>query len=217
MSKPEFIARQGRRPTGLLGRLVARIMAKETRPENERTLGFLNLTEQDQVFEIGFGHGETLNRIARQVPKGRMGGIDFSQVMVSHARRRNRKWIDQGRMDLRLGDSAEIPDDVGHFTKVFSVHTIYFWQRPADHLSQAFRILHPRGRLVLGYRSTADEKAVRSFPDPVYRFPGVADVEDHLRVIGFENVGTNTAFVGERLMHWTVAEKPAPPGIPTDR
>jgi len=32
MAKPEFIARQGRRPSGVLGHLVARIMARETRP-----------------------------------------------------------------------------------------------------------------------------------------------------------------------------------------
>ena len=42
MKKPLFIARQGRRPSGFLGRFVALIMAYETERENRRTLRLLH-------------------------------------------------------------------------------------------------------------------------------------------------------------------------------
>ena len=41
MRRPEFIARQASCPTGLLGRLLARIMATETLAANDRTLELL--------------------------------------------------------------------------------------------------------------------------------------------------------------------------------
>ena len=51
MRKPEFIARQSRRPTGLLGAIVARVMARETRPENERALHLLDLADGDSFID----------------------------------------------------------------------------------------------------------------------------------------------------------------------
>jgi hypothetical protein len=38
MRKPRFIGKQGRKPSGLLGRIVAHVMAKETAGENEFAL-----------------------------------------------------------------------------------------------------------------------------------------------------------------------------------
>jgi hypothetical protein len=35
MRKPRLIAKQGRKPSGLLGQIVARVMAKETADEND--------------------------------------------------------------------------------------------------------------------------------------------------------------------------------------
>jgi hypothetical protein len=85
MKKPYFIARQGRRLSGLLGHIVARVMARETRTENDRTLELLELHGDDDVFEIGLGHGATLYRAAQMVRTGHLAGADLSEVMVNIA------------------------------------------------------------------------------------------------------------------------------------
>jgi len=41
MSKPELIARQSAHPRGLLGHVVARVMALETAPLNRRVLALV--------------------------------------------------------------------------------------------------------------------------------------------------------------------------------
>lgn len=208
MTKPEFIARQSRRPTGLLGAIVARVMARETRPENDRALELLDLEESDRLIDIGCGHGETLFAADRMVRLGSSAGVDFSEVMLRRARVRNREAVWDTRITLHHTDTASLPFDANRFDKALSVHTIYFWPDPAAHLAEAFRVLHPGGRFVLCYRSTADRPAVEGFPDTVYRFPSVQETEEALRLVGFDQPETLTANLGGRLIHWTIALKP---------
>lgn len=210
MTKPEFIARQGRRPTGLLGAIVARVMARETRPENDRALELLDLEEGDRLIDIGCGHGETLFKADRMVHLRNSSGVDFSEVMLRRARARNRDAVWDTRLTLHHADTASLPFDANRFDKALSVHTIYFWPDPAAHLAEAFRVLCPGGRFVLCYRSTADRQAVEGFPNTVYRFPSVGETEETLRLAGFPQSETLTANDAGRLIHWSIALKPAP-------
>lgn len=208
MTKPEFIARQGRRPTGLMGAIVAHVMVRETRPANKRALELLGLEDGDRLIDIGCGHGETLFTADRLVRLGNSVGVDFSEVMLRRARARNRGAIWDTRLALHHADTASLPFDANRFDKALSVHTIYFWSDPAAHLAEAFRVLRPGGRFVLCYRASADRRAVGGFPDMVYRFPSVREVEATMVSFGFLNPDTTTADIAGRLTHWSVAEKP---------
>ncbi|SRR5216684_4210752 len=66
MRKPQFIAKQGRKPSGLPGQIVARVIAKETADENDFVLELLQLQPEDTVLEIGCGHGTLWQRLRRQ-------------------------------------------------------------------------------------------------------------------------------------------------------
>lgn len=61
MRRPEFIARQASNPSGLLGRLLFRLMAAETLAVNERALELLAPEPSARILEVGFGHGRTLD------------------------------------------------------------------------------------------------------------------------------------------------------------
>ena len=126
MKKPLFIARQGRRPHGSFGYVVAWIMAGETAGENQQTLRLLDLQAGDAVLEVGFGHGRTLARAAEIAHRGHVSGIDFSDVMVDVASRRNRCAIAGGRMELHHAGSRSLPFADNQFDKAYSVH----WSAP---------------------------------------------------------------------------------------
>ena len=196
--KPLFIARQGRRPSGILGRVIARIMACETSAENDRALELLALRADDRLIELGCGHGATLAKAAHVITKGDLAGVDFSSVMIAEARRRNRRHVEAGRMSLHLGSSEDLPFTDEGFTAALSVHTIYFWQDPVAHLKEARRILVPGGRLLLGFRPAEDRHFVASYPGDVYTIRRTAEIVGLMKCCGFRHVFVRAAQFGNR-------------------
>ncbi len=187
MKRPEFIARLARSPSGLLGRLLARLMAVETARENAKALQLLDLQADDRVLEIGFGHGKTLGRAAETVASGFLAGVDPSPDMWKMATRRHQRLIAQKRIELKLGDSRAIPYEDRRFTMAFSVNTIYFWPNPAEDLREIRRVLSGGGRFVLGFHRK-DDRVLADFPASVYKFYSAGEVESLLQDAGFEQV-----------------------------
>lgn len=209
MGKPLFIARQSRRPSGLFGQIVARIMPFVTARDNARTLEFLELAGKDRVLEVGCGHGRTLTLAAARAEGIAATGVDFSEVMIDVARRRNADLIEAGRVRIDLADAAKLPYDDDAFTKAYSVHTIYFWSEIDAHLSEILRVMAPGGRLVLGFHPSDDPKVRAELPAAVYRLRTLAEVEAAIERCGFVDVSTASSRIGKLLMAWLVAHKAA--------
>jgi SAM-dependent methyltransferase len=201
--RPEFIARQAACPSGLLGRIVGRIMAAETTEANRVAVQLLDLRPTDRVLEVGFGHGATIAHLASAVPQGHVAGVDVSEEMLSLASGRNRARITKGMVELRLASAKDLPYPDGCFDKVLCVHTLYFWREPERALAEIRRVLKSTGRLVLAWRH--DLEALRSFPEAVYRFHDVDRVCALLRSSGFaEPRRVEHAHRGAKL-HFAVA------------
>jgi SAM-dependent methyltransferase len=187
MRRPEFIARQSGCPSGILGRVIGRVMAVETAAANECALQLLRLEPTDRVLEVGFGHGCTIERAADRLPHGFIAGVDISEQMVRTASHRNRHHITAGRVALELSDGSPLPFQDGSFDKAFAVHVLYFWPEPLDQLREIRRVLKPGGCCVLGVRVRSDKRTA-DFPRSVYRFYDVSEVEALLARSGFREI-----------------------------
>jgi alpha/beta hydrolase family protein len=71
LKRPIFIARQFARPSGLIGRVIADIMGRETAELNNEAIRVLEPSPTDWVLEVGFGDGRTIERLASIVANGR--------------------------------------------------------------------------------------------------------------------------------------------------
>ena len=182
MRRPEFVARQSACPSGLLGRLIGHVMARETVTANETALELLELQPADHVLEVGFGHGATIARVAAAVSGGRVAGVDPSAEMCRMAGRRNRRAVASGRVELRRGSVEALPHLDRTFDKVLTVHTLYFWPDLATPFREIARVLKVGGRLVLAHRT--DRGAERDFPPAVYSFRDDDEVAGALRQAG---------------------------------
>jgi ubiquinone/menaquinone biosynthesis C-methylase UbiE len=187
MKRPVFIARQSARPSGFLGRVIAGVMAHETSDLNERAVHLLRPSPSDQVLEIGFGHGRTIERLAHVVSSGRVCGVDVSESMLNMAVRRNRRAIAEGRVELLHGDCASIPFDDTSFDGTLAVHTLYFWRDPDACLREIRRVLRPSGRLVLGFLR-GDSPQRNRFPNEVYTFHQEQSVGAMLETCDFGSI-----------------------------
>jgi ubiquinone/menaquinone biosynthesis C-methylase UbiE len=187
MRRPTFIAQQSGNPSGLLGRIIAWIMAFETAAQNDAAREALLLEKTDRVLELGFGHGRTIESIAHAVPGGLVAGVDHSPEMLRVASERCAALVAANRVELACCDSRALPYPAGSFDKVLAVHALYFWPNALEQLREAARVLQPSGLLVLGFRPK-DDPACGDFPATVYTFYGRDQVKDLLEGAGFADV-----------------------------
>jgi ubiquinone/menaquinone biosynthesis C-methylase UbiE len=186
MRRPHFIAEHARHARGLLGRLIAFIMARETWRQNLRAMDGLDIEQADHVLDIGCGHGRSLTEFAARAPRGRVVGVDPSELMVEIAKRRNRRLIDAARVDVVLSsvESLPFPDDI--FDKAQCVHVLYFWKDIEMSLREIARVMKPGGRLALLFRTNADPKVIASFPTEIYRVPALTEISAALQRAGMD-------------------------------
>lgn len=188
--KPEWIARQSAHPTGLVGHLVARVMALDSAAVNRRAVARLDPVAGERILELGCGHGRTLRRVAARQGHGFAAGVDPSEVMLAIARSHLHREIADGRAQVDEGDADRIPHADAAFDKVFSVNTLYFWRRLDSGLRELRRVLRPRGELLLVFRDGSDGSAAAELPTSVYTLRSAEEVADELQAAGFGAVAS---------------------------
>jgi ubiquinone/menaquinone biosynthesis C-methylase UbiE len=191
MPKPELIARQSSHPRGLIGHVVARVMALDTASVNRRMLEHLEPKPGERILELGCGHGRTLRRVACGVGAGGLAvGVDPSEVMQRIARRHNRSAVAAGRVRVMAGTSDRVDLPSASFDKVFSVHTLYFWPDLALGLLELRRLLREGGELWLGFHSSENERVAADLPKSVYTLRSPEQVLAAIRAAGFADAST---------------------------
>ncbi len=158
---------QGRRPSGLLGRVAVLLMAHRAsnRLRNLWAVSLLEVKSDDRVFEIGFGPGLAIAELSRIAVDGYVRGIDHSELMVRHAAKRNAEAVKSGRVDLRLGSVERLPAFEVPFDKVLAVNAPPFLDRPGELLQELRRALRTGGRIAIAYQprgaGASDEAAAK--------------------------------------------------------
>ena len=139
---------QLRNPSGLSGRLSGRVMTFANAKPNTLATAALGMREGESLLELGCGPGRALQGLLRLPHLARVIGVDWSEVMLAHAARRNRRALEAGRLVLIRGDFAKLPfiDEIAD--AVLAVNVVYFMHSSAA-VREARRVLRPGGRIVL--------------------------------------------------------------------
>ena len=216
------ITSQCRKPTGWLGRLLARNMNFRHAGVTAWGLGQVPLQGRFTMLDVGCGGGATIRRLAEAAPEGKVYGIDYSAASVAVARRANARRIEEGCVDIRQGTVSQLPFPDAMFDFVSAVETHYYWPDLSQDLREILRVLKPGGRLAIiaetyrGSRLDALYAPAMSLLRATYL--SVKEHGDALAEAGFADVEV----AEERRKGWICAVGRKPPtvgrasAIPTD-
>lgn len=186
---------------GLLPEVVARAASYPGESVARAVLELTELEAADAVLELGCGSGRVLSAVAARLRQGFVAGVDPSELMVRHARARNRRWIALGRADIRSGHSGDLsPYADGRFDTVYGAHVVYFWTEPRRDLAEIRRVLRPGGLLLLGFfpAEPGATSATRFSPDRAERL---------LSDAGFSEVRAERRAAGRSSLAWVRATR----------
>lgn len=207
MPLAKFIAKQLRKPSGWFGKQVmARLLNRFNAPMNTQALDLLAVQPADRVLEVGFGGGELLGRLAAGATEGLVVGVDFAPEMVERGAKQYRVPVEAGRVAVRCANAEALPYPDGHFTKICTVNTLYFWDDPARVLAELHRVLAESGLLVIGF---APKSAMQDRPFVAYGFTlyEADEVGSMMEKAGFDAVQLVPSQVGRHAFFGAVATK----------
>ena len=179
---------QAAKPTGFIGKILAKGMARGHKAFYENTVKVLDLKHDDRILEIGFGAGLFIKRHASHVSK--IAGIDISEDMVELAGSINKDLLGSGKVEFKQGDVTSLPWDDNEFSAVVGIETFFFWPEPLKSLKEIFRVLAPGGRLVIEMAFNKDDgldhvKHIKKYEMRLY---SAAEMKQLLIKAGFSEV-----------------------------
>lgn len=142
-----FVASQLAHPRGLAGWLVRLGMNRGNAGINAFLLEQMSLNKADDVLEIGFGGGMNIRRFLDQAAS--FVGVDRSADVVRAATARFGR--DHRRATFVVANVEDLPFEDSRFTKVATVHTVYFWTSLERGFAEIHRTLRPGGLLAVGF------------------------------------------------------------------
>jgi len=208
MNFSTFFSKQARRPEGLFGRIVMRMVFDQGNAFlNNFVNDLMSVQTDDRILEIGAGTGKLINKMALKINIGLIEGIDFSSEMVSIARKRNAENIAKEKVKIVEDNFDEISYKKDSFTKACSVNTLYFWPSPASTTKKLAEILKPGGKLILAFEDIEQLKQ-RNLNQDVFNLYSKDEVQDLLINTGFShNVKIVSRKKGNLSFHCVVAIK----------
>ncbi|MDQ4070688.1 MAG: methyltransferase domain-containing protein [Actinomycetota bacterium] len=189
-------------PKGARGWLAAQVVARLTGEANRWMVDRLEVGPDDRVLDVGCGPGLAVAYAAGPRWASHVVGVDSSEVMVRQARRRNRRAIVEGRVEIHCGDAARLPLPDRSFTAAGSLNSLQFWPAPEKGLAELHRVLEPGGRVAVVLMARSDEAPGPRPP------PWVEETADRMRDAGFAEVSTASETFGAVLHRALLARRP---------
>jgi SAM-dependent methyltransferase len=182
-----ILANQFRKPKGLLGKIVSRMMIKGNSREYKMLIREMQIRSGEKLFEIGYGHGWGIQQICSQYDS-HVSGIDFSELMYKQACRRNRKYIQLKKVELFFGDFLNFEILPFRYDKIFCLNVIYFW----DELNKPFGKIHEslkdEGLFCFAMAHRDDLNKLKFTDDSVFNKYTIEEVVERLKQAGFREI-----------------------------
>lgn len=182
-----FLSKHFKKPEGLLGRFVSRMLIKFNSAVYDAIEKKAELSNNLNIFEIGYGPGYGITYLSSKYELN-YSGIDFSELMFKQATKRVKRSRLEGQVNLDYGDFLESNYPSGKQDRVIFSNVTYFWDDLTLPFSKIQKMLRKDGKLVF-YMSGADRLKERDFTSTEHFIHHeIGDVKEKLMEVGFKNV-----------------------------
>ncbi|TYR81536.1 class I SAM-dependent methyltransferase [Priestia megaterium] len=186
-----WLGKQLSNPKGMFSKWVGTYMAKGNQQANQWTISLLQAAPEDCILEVGTGNGTAIHSILEKNKAiENVYGIDISASMVKEAMKLNETFIRNNRAEIMIGSVESIPYETESFTKVYTIHTVYFWPDIEKGLREIHRVLKPEGRVFMTF-TLSDQLQQMNHTKNFSRY-SPHDLERLLEKTGFSHVDINT-------------------------
>lgn len=163
----QAIASQLKHPSGEKGIEMANMMNETNINMTRHSIQNLNISKENKILELGHGNAGHVEFLFEQAENLKYYGLETSELMFQEARQINRNFVSQKQAFFSVYDGNKIPFEDESFDKIFTVNTIYFWQKPEELFSEIYRVLKPNGNFCLTF---AEESFMKTLPFTQFEF-----------------------------------------------
>ena len=150
------------KPSGLGGRLMVKMMNSGHAKLADWGFSQIQAKADARVLDAGCGGGANVAVWLKQCPKGRVTGMDYSEISVAETRKINDAAIKAGRCDVVQGNAAAMSFQAETFDVVSAFETVYFWPGLEACFAEVNRVMKRRGTFMICNEcdgtNAADEK-----------------------------------------------------------
>ena len=204
------LARQCRKPTGLPGRLLGRLMNIEHNSLRTWGLKQIGIKSNSAVLDVGCGGGKTINVMAKSTHQGKVYGVDYSKDMVRLAKAINANYIHNGMVEIEQSCVSSLPFENKYFDVVTAFETTFFWPNLLKNTEEVHRVLKDKGIFLIvneKYKQDAPlrEKDIHWLNIANIKLYSVDEYKFYLKSAGFSKV--NVLTIPEKNWIAAIAEK----------
>lgn len=183
------LASQLKKPSGEQGKEVGKQMNKGNKYICLNSYNCLAPSPNANILEIGMGNGFFIKDLLALNTNLRYVGLDFSQTMIDEATKLNQAFMESGQVSFINGSIEKLPFEDNSMDCITTTNTIYFWPNLEANAKELFRVLKPKGKLLIGYRSQELMDKI-SFTKHNFEKYSQQEVELLLKTTGFQKVST---------------------------
>jgi len=176
---------QAKKPTGIIGSIIATAMNCGHDKLTDWGLAFIKIKEDHAILDIGCGGGKTINKMAKMIKRGKVYGIDYSDVSVELSSKLNRDYIKENMVEIQKASVSSIPFPNNFFDVITAIETYFFWPDVENDMKEVLRVLKSKGTLLIlseAYKTSKNEKSLD-------KWARLANTNDFMRYQTKEELG----------------------------
>lgn len=161
MGFKQTLVNQVRKPSGKLGKVIAKGMNKGHAKLALWGLSHIKIEPNYTILDVGCGGGGNIKNFAKMIVEGKVFGVDYSETAVNISKEINKRHIETGKVEIYESSVSSLPFKENFFDIVSGFEAYYFWPNLSNDLKEIYRVLKLNGKLVLineGYICSNEKK-----------------------------------------------------------